>query len=174
MCLSRTWCCFPLKRNRFAGDARPPTAHLATGCLSEGTLVQPPLSSFDVFFGTTAKWAQPAGTQPAKLAETLATKQSCTSHVLSLHDSVFSVVRSLSASLDVPVRSQWVGVSQSPLPASLFEHLSMGTAVRPPTQRNRTRDEKFVHSKYDVRALMPLYPGDHRMCVVAKGTGLST
>ena len=38
----------------------------------------------------------------------------------------------------LPVGLQGVGVSCSPLPASLFEHMSMDQALNPPTRKNHT------------------------------------
>ena len=61
--------------------------------------------------------------------------------------------------------AQGVGVLLSLLPASLFEHLSMGQTCNPPTQRT-TLSVLSVLS-------CPLWPCSHRMCVIAKETGLS-
>ena len=63
------------------------------------------------------------------------------------------------------VRTQGVGVSRSRLPTSLFEHLSMGQASHPPT-KGTTLSVSSVLS-------CPLWPCAHRMCVIAKETGLS-
>ena len=58
----------------------------------------------------------------------------------------------------LPVGSQGVGVSRPPLPASLFEHMSMHHALNPPTQR--------THTHY-----APLWLRDHCMCVIAERLG---
>ena len=59
--------------------------------------------------------------------------------------------------------SQGVAVSRSLLPTSLFEHLSRGQVVHPPTQRG-------PHSTRSVLS-RSLRPCSHRMCVTAKRLG---
>ena len=61
-------------------------------------------------------------------------------------------------SVCLPVRSQGVGVLHSRLPASLFEHVSMGQDRNPPTQRT---------------TLCVFFVLSGPLCVIIKETGLS-
>ena len=63
------------------------------------------------------------------------------------------------------VRTQGVGVLRSHLPTSLFEHLSMGQASHPPTWGTTLSVQSVLSC--------PLWPCAHRVCVIAKETGLS-
>ena len=59
-----------------------------------------------------------------------------------------------------------VGVLRSLLPASLFEHLSMGQANNPPTRSTTVLRSPFSHC--------PRWPRGHRIVCCRRGTGLSS
>ena len=62
-------------------------------------------------------------------------------------------------------------VSRSLLPASLFEHLSLGKAYFPPIPKDLSHHDKCASSECPTRALCSLHPWDNFMCVIAKGLG---